>query len=305
MPPMNAFLFQSRPDRYDLRSELTPDRKEPWQASRYRHAMRRRDIVYLWLAGQEEIRGIYGWGRIEGAPRRKGADTVVDVRVEEVFAAPLLAVDIRRAPGLSDLLIFKAPQATNFLLSNEEARQLAVLIAKRGERAPPTTHSSPAAVSSRVQQRRRVFVSYSHKDKHWLERLQVHLAPLVRAERHLLWDDTRIAPGDIWRREIEKAMSAAKVAILMVSADFLASDFIMDNELPRLLSAAADEGAVILPILVSPCRFRETASLASFQAVNPPTNPLCAMNDFEREDALYRVSVAVEGALNRSKRAHD
>lgn len=302
---MSTFLFQARQDRYDLRTELKEGRKETWQATRYWHAMRPKDIVYLWLAGQENIRGIYGWGRIDGTPRHKGTDTVVDVRVEEVFATPLLAVDIRQTRGLSDLLILRAPQATNFLLSDPEAKCLAAVIARGGKRAPPAVRSGASTLARSVQQRNRVFVSYSHEDRAWRERLQVHLSPLARANPRVVWDDTQIAPGETWKKEIEGAMASAKVAILLVSADFLASEFIMDSELPRLLAAAANEGAVILPVIVSPCRFRETNTLEPFQAVNSTENPLCAMNHFEREDTFYRVSIAVEAALKSAKRAHD
>lgn len=302
---MNTFIFQARQDRYDLRTELKEGRKETWQATRYWHAMRPKDIVYLWLAGSGGIRGIYGWGRIDGKPRHKGNDTVVDVRVEVVFAAPLLAVDIRRVPELSELLIFRAPQATNFLLSDAESKRLAAVVARGDKLPPPASRSNRLTLARSALERSRIFVSYSHKDIAWLKRLQVHLTPLARANRHLLWDDTRIAPGEVWKTEIEEAMASAKVAILLVSADFLASDFIMDNELPRLLAAAANEGAVILPVIVSPCRYKETITLSPFQAVNPPSQPLCAMTDFEREDTFYRVSVAAEGALNSIKRTHD
>ena len=66
----------------------------------------------------------------------------------------------------------------------------------------------------------------------------------------------------------------AKVAVLLVSADFLASDFIVDNELPPLLAAAELKGAVILSVIVSSCRFKQTETLSQFQVVNPPTQPL-------------------------------
>jgi hypothetical protein len=302
---MNTFLFQARTDRYDLRSELKQGGKETWQVSRYWHAMRPRDIVYLWLAGPEDIRGIYGWGRIEGRPKTKGSDTTVDVRVEAVFATPLLAVDIRRDPKLAKMLILRAPQATNFLLSEPEAKQLAALALRQGESPPADVRSGRTPLSPRSRLRNRVFISYSHKNQAWLERLQVHLAPLARTNRQLLWDDTRIAPGKTWKTEIEEAMASAKVAVLLVSADFLASEFIMDKELPRLLAAASNEGAVILPVIVSPCRFNETSTLSPFQSVNSPKRPLCAMDEFEREDTFYRVSVAVEAALEGVHRGHD
>jgi hypothetical protein len=143
--------------------------------------------------------------------------------------------------------------------------------------------------------RTQVFISYSHKDKKWLDRLQVHLAPLEREGLVQRWDDTKIKPGAKWRNEIATALAAAKVAILLVSADFLASDFIVKDELPPLLAAAEKEGAVIIPLLVSPGRFHETASVSQFHAVN--AKPLTAMDENAQEQVLYEVSKAIEDAI--------
>jgi hypothetical protein len=148
-------------------------------------------------------------------------------------------------------------------------------------------------------ERTQIFISYSHSDKRWLERLQVHLKPLERTHTIARWDDTLIEPGSKWREEIDKALKAAKVAILLVSADFLASDFIAHNELPPLLKAAEEEGAVILPVIVSPCRFLQTQELAQFQAVNPPSHPLVGLRRNNREAILVKVAEAVEQALTR------
>src|SRR4051794_7341380 len=88
------------------------------------------------------------------------------------------------------------------------------------------------------QMRDQVFISYSHKDGRWLDRLQVYLAPLERRGSIRRWDDTLIAAGQRWEQEIAEALQRTRVAVLMVSADFLASDFISRVELPRLLGAA-------------------------------------------------------------------
>ena len=90
--------------------------------------------------------------------------------------------------------------------------------------------------------RNRVFISYSHHDVRHLERLRVHLRPLERDHIIEVWDDTRPSPGTNWRDAIVEALSSAKVGILLISADFLASDFIVNNELPPLLKAASDGG---------------------------------------------------------------
>src|SRR5437588_900547 len=122
--------------------------------------------------------------------------------------------------------------------------------------------------------RYRVFISYSHKDRVWLEALQVHLRPLEREQRITRWDDTLIQSGARWKLEISKALEEARVAVLLVSKHFLASDFITADELPPLLAAAEHQGALILPVLVGPCRFNRTPGLADYQAVNSPERTL-------------------------------
>ena len=119
-----------------------------------------------------------------------------------------------------------------------------------------------------ARKRTKVFISYCHRDADWLERLRVHLKPLMRESTIEVWDDTQIQPGAVWQDEIRTALANAKVAVLLISADFLASDFVASEELPPLLAAAKQEGAIVLPLIVSPSRFTRTASLSKYQAVN-------------------------------------
>jgi internalin A len=139
-------------------------------------------------------------------------------------------------------------------------------------------------------ERTEVFVSYSHNDKKWLERLQTHLKPLVREGIIDLWDDTRIKTGADWRKEIEMALDSAKGAILLISADFLASDFIIDNELPPLLEAAERQGCRIVPVIVGPCLVKPLKPLSRFQAINSPKRPLTKMKKAEQEELLVKVA---------------
>jgi hypothetical protein len=123
--------------------------------------------------------------------------------------------------------------------------------------------SDPQAPQVRYQ----IFISYSHKNKRWLKELSIRLAPLVRKEKINIWVDTQIEAGTNWREEIKKALASAKVAILLVISDFLASDFIAKQELPPLLKAANKDGVIILWIAVSASWFTET-DLADYQAAN-------------------------------------
>ena len=147
--------------------------------------------------------------------------------------------------------------------------------------------------------RNHVFVSYSHKDHRWLDRLRVHLRPLIREDELDLWDDFRIDPGTNWRNEIQQAIDKANVAILLISADFLASDFISNNELPPLLEKAKNDGTIILPVIVSPCRFGETKNISHFQAVNDPSQPLSSQSKTKQEKVFVELSKHTEKALSK------
>ena len=136
--------------------------------------------------------------------------------------------------------------------------------------------------------RSRVFVSYSHRDAEWLTRLRIHLAPLVRNGVIDFWDDTRIKPGGMWRDEIQKVLDETRVAILLISADFMASE-----ELPPLLVAAKDEGITILPVILSASLFEETAGLRDLQTVNPPSRPVIGMAKVDQEALFELISRTV------------
>jgi WD40 repeat protein/nucleoside phosphorylase len=142
----------------------------------------------------------------------------------------------------------------------------------------------------------KVFISYNHTDKRWLERLHVHLKPIEQKGIIDLWDDTKIAPGDPWKAAILHALETAKVAVTLVSADFLASDFISEYELPKLLSRASSKGTIIIPIVVSACLFADS-ELSIFRAANDPDHPLSGMTSAEQEQVLVNVAKVIRKRL--------
>ncbi len=161
-------------------------------------------------------------------------------------------------------------------------------------------HKSPESFSARFdsrsqeKQRPTAFVSYSHADKVCLRRLQIHLKPLERDGLVDVWADTRIKAGEDWKVRIAAALDEAAIAVLLISADFLASDFIINDELPPLLAAAEQKGTVILPLILKPCRFEREEHLYRFQAINPPSEPLLKLNEIDQEELYVRVAERVE-----------
>jgi hypothetical protein len=112
-----------------------------------------------------------------------------------------------------------------------------------------------------------------------------------------VWSDVKLKVGDRWKIEIKQALERAAVAILLISADYLASDFVADNELPPLLKAAESAGVTILPIILKPCAFASIDSLSQFQAVNDPKTPIISMNEADREHHWLRISQSARDAL--------
>lgn len=147
--------------------------------------------------------------------------------------------------------------------------------------------------------RRTVFVSYSHTDRRYLQRLQVHLRPLEREGLITFWADTNLRPGDRWREEVRTAIDSARIAVVLVSADFLASEFIAEDELPPLLETAKREGARIMPVILSACGFTRHKSLANFQAVNDPARPLAEQSRAERERLWDSVASEIIESVRR------
>ncbi|MGB7443825.1 MAG: COR domain-containing protein, partial [Coleofasciculaceae cyanobacterium] len=145
--------------------------------------------------------------------------------------------------------------------------------------------------------RNQVFISYSHQDKQWLSQLQKHLKPMIRNQTLNVWDDTKIKPGAEWRPEIEKALATAKVAVLMVSPDFLASDFIADNELPPLLDVAQSKGLTIIWIPFSYSSYEET-EIEKYQAAHNPSQPIDSLTLPEQNKALVDICKEIKKAAN-------
>ena len=146
-----------------------------------------------------------------------------------------------------------------------------------------------------IASRNSVFVSYAHRDKRHLDRLLVHLAPLRRIGRAIdVWSDRRIAAGDKWEEEINLALRSSSIAILLVSADFLASQFIMQREWPEILRKSKTGRLKVLPVVLGHCGFALDKPLGAFHAVNDPTRPIESLPVAERERAWLRVRQAVE-----------
>ncbi|CAN7353885.1 TIR domain-containing protein [Pseudomonas sp. LjRoot71] len=179
--------------------------------------------------------------------------------------------------------------------SPQRMAQLLDFLQVSNDEIPMSQDDSPKSKGNKI------FISYSHRDKSYLDRLMVHLRPLQKQGLIDAWADTRLQAGDKWKKEIESALKESRVAILMISADFLASDFIIDNELPPLLHAAESKGTRIIPVILKPCRFLREKNLCEFQAVNLPDEPMSVMDENGKELIYDTISQRIEDLFDDSQ----
>ena len=144
--------------------------------------------------------------------------------------------------------------------------------------------------------RNKLFVSYSHSDTEWLQKLQPYLMGLESNGAINLWiDKSQIKAGDQWRAEIEAALATSKAALLLVSQDFLVSNFINKVELPSLLAAAHQSGVRILWVPLRPSLV-ERSVLAKYQAAWPPNKPIAGLPKAKQEEAWVKICNAITEA---------
>lgn len=147
-----------------------------------------------------------------------------------------------------------------------------------------------------------LFISYSREDRKWLDRLLVYLAPMRRMGLVRTWSDLDLEPGKPWRPAIEEAMTNAAVAVLLVSPDFLASEFIANHELPVLLDAAAKRGLRIFWIAVSASHYAAT-EIASYAAAHDPAEPLDSLPRADRGRVMVEICEKIRQAVESANAA--
>ncbi len=145
-----------------------------------------------------------------------------------------------------------------------------------------------------------VFLSYSHLDEAWKDRVVKHLGSVASLD---LWDDRRIGAGANGRAEIETALAAASAAVLLISADFLSSTFIKDVELPTLFARRAREGVRVIPLVLRPCAWLTDPWLSTLQGRPKDGKPLVEVDENQVERDLSALAQELHELFRAAPRA--
>ena len=149
-----------------------------------------------------------------------------------------------------------------------------------------------------VRQTNRIFVSYSHQDTDWMNRLRQMLSQFLRdgdTELQLWPDALDIQPSDRLHENIQSALQAAGVAVVLVSDSFLESEYAMKQELPVILRAAADGKMQLFWIYISGAAYTPP-ELGRFHAAQYVSRPLSALEGPEQDAVLLKVARDIKAA---------
>lgn len=147
-----------------------------------------------------------------------------------------------------------------------------------------------------MRNREKIFVSYSHRDKQWLNDFQTFVKPLIRSGTLDIWSDEQIAPSDAWRTEISDSLNHACIAVMLVTPSFLASDFIANVELPLVVEAHKHGRIHVFWIPVSTSLYQETA-LGEIQSAHPVAEPLDDMTPASRNRAWAAICERIKSVI--------
>lgn len=146
---------------------------------------------------------------------------------------------------------------------------------------------------------KKIFVSYARENREYKDELLKYLAPLDHAGRLDVWDDSKILAGDDAEKAIAAALNEAEVALLIVTAEFLASSYCTQKQIPELFKEHEARGLRVVPIIFAPCLWKEAQWIPQIQALPREGKPIGQWR--HREEALTHVAEEMRQLLPASE----
>lgn len=143
----------------------------------------------------------------------------------------------------------------------------------------------------------RVFISYSHKDEEYKDELLKHLAIFKRSNLIESWHDRLIEPGTEWKNQINHHLNSANVILLLISENFVYSDYCWDIEMGSALERHANGEATVIPIILKPIVDWEHSPFASLQVLPEDGYRYPIINWEEKSNAFYNVAKGIQKIL--------
>ena len=140
-----------------------------------------------------------------------------------------------------------------------------------------------------------LFISYAHNDERLKKKLDKHLVALQRTGTITSWHDRKIIAGTQWKDEIDTHLETAQIILLLVSSDFLASNYCIDIEVQRALERHEKKEALVIPVILRPVNWNK-AIFSKLQALPKDAKPVTKWDN--QDEAFVSVvdglSIAIE-----------
>jgi hypothetical protein len=149
-------------------------------------------------------------------------------------------------------------------------------------------------------QKIKLFISYSHKDKELCNELQNHLSPLKQENLIEYWQDKELLPGENWDEEIKKNLRQADIVVFLLSADFLASPYIYNNEIKIAYEKHQKGEVTLVPVMLRKCHIDKTI-FKNIQGLPTPFEPITSSKWPSRDEYFYEIVVGLERFIDGVK----
>lgn len=151
-----------------------------------------------------------------------------------------------------------------------------------------------SGVKTLPEQPVKVFYSYSHTDEDFRVELEKHLSLMRRQGEIAGWHDREISAGVEWKDTIDEHLESAEIILLLVSADFLASDYCYEIEMKRAMERHAEGRARVIPVILRKCDW-SAAPFGKLQALPKNAQPIKGWTD--RDEAYNDVVAGIRKAV--------
>lgn len=147
-----------------------------------------------------------------------------------------------------------------------------------------------------------IFISYSHADEAYKDRLEKHLNILQRNGIVSTWNDRKIGAGEEWDKKIKSEIETAQIILLLISVDFLSSNYCYDIEIKRAIERHDRCEAVVIPVILRKCDWKDTA-FGKLQALPKDAVPVKSFPD--EDEALYSIVEGIKRSISQLKEKQD
>src|SRR5262245_54627570 len=121
----------------------------------------------------------------------------------------------------------------------------------------------------------KTFVAYAREDRSLKEQLELRLLELQKEGEILIWSDRELVAGDAWNDQIHENIAAAGIFLLLISEDFLRSDYCFNTEMRLALRREAEDTAIVAPVILRDCAWQAT-DLAAIQVLPSEGKPVAS-----------------------------